>query len=345
MYAYTGNIHIHSTYSDGTGSISEIAEDAKKADLDFIIITDHNTLQGLAEEGFYNGVLVLCGHEINTSKNHFLALNTHTVIPENDNNPQEVIDAVNAQNGLGFIAHPDEKGSPLVLGGRTYPWDDWNATGFTGIEVWNYCSQWRDGITNLSRGLFYAYLNPTGPITGPCPQTLARFDEITQHRKLTAIAGTDAHNWPVRYGPIHRNIFPYEYLFRTACNTVLLPEPLSQDLSTAKAQIYNALRHGHAYIINRQVGDPAGFDFTVSSKNHQYLMGDEAPFTDTTFLNIQCPSNYRGRIHIRIVHNGKTFDEINRCNVAVRVYTPGVYRLEIYKNKTPWIWTNPIYLT
>ena len=45
-YISKGAFHLHSTYSDGTGTIPEIVRDAKKAGLDWIIITDHNCLAG-----------------------------------------------------------------------------------------------------------------------------------------------------------------------------------------------------------------------------------------------------------------------------------------------------------
>ncbi|MDW7651310.1 MAG: CehA/McbA family metallohydrolase [Bacillota bacterium] len=344
MYSCLGNIHIHSAYSDGTSSIPQIAKEAAEAGLHYIIITDHNTLTGLGEEGYYDNVLVLCGSEINMQKNHYLALNIKKEIPPNDDNPQQVIDAVNSQNGLGFIAHPYEKGSPLVLKGKTYPWTDWDATDFAGIEVWNWSSQWRDGAQNIPCGLYYAYLNPAGPITGPHPQAMARFDEITQTKKITAIAGSDAHNWPIRYGPVRRDIFPYGYLFRTACNNLLLQEPLSRDVSTAKSQIYNALRHGRSFIVNRLLGDADGFAFTATSKETEYHIGNDVPLNDMTVLNIQCPDKHSGNLSFRIFQNGSILDEINRCSVSVRVYEPGTYRLEVRQRSKPWIFTNPIYI-
>jgi hypothetical protein len=340
-----GNIHIHSAYSDGTATIPEIAKDAASAGLDFIIITDHHTLKGLPEEGYYGKVLVLYGSEINIHKHHYLALNITQEIPSNDENPQEVIDAVNSQNGLGFIAHPYETGSPLVYNGKIYPWTDWDVTGFTGIEVWNWSSQWRDGIPNILKGLFYVYLHPTGPITGPTPQAMAKFDEITQTKKITAIAGADAHNWPIRYGPIRRDIFPYKYLFHTACNNLLLQTPLSQDVPTAKSQIYTAIRQGRSCIVNRLLNDPEGFAFTATSQDRQYHIGDDVPLNDMTALHIKCPDKYTGNLRFRVIHNGTLLDEINRCSVSVRIYKPGTYRLEVYKKNKPWIFTNPIYIT
>ena len=46
------NLHMHTTYSDGSGTHQEIAEAALEAGLDVVIVTDHNVLvQGL--EGYH----------------------------------------------------------------------------------------------------------------------------------------------------------------------------------------------------------------------------------------------------------------------------------------------------
>ena len=49
MIEYIGAAHIHSIFSDGTGEIPEIAGFADEVGLDFILLTDHNTLRGLNE--------------------------------------------------------------------------------------------------------------------------------------------------------------------------------------------------------------------------------------------------------------------------------------------------------
>ena len=51
-----GNLHIHSLFSDGAGTVPEIARSAKKANLDFIILNDHDHMTDfvhLEGEGFY----------------------------------------------------------------------------------------------------------------------------------------------------------------------------------------------------------------------------------------------------------------------------------------------------
>jgi predicted metal-dependent phosphoesterase TrpH len=48
MAELIANLHMHTTYSDGTGTHQEIAEAALQSGLDVVITTDHNVyIQGL----------------------------------------------------------------------------------------------------------------------------------------------------------------------------------------------------------------------------------------------------------------------------------------------------------
>ena len=79
LHEYVGVIHVHSTYSDGSRPIPEIATIAEEVDLDFVLMTDHNTLQAKRDglEGWHGDVLVGVGYEINDENdlNHYLAFN------------------------------------------------------------------------------------------------------------------------------------------------------------------------------------------------------------------------------------------------------------------------------
>ena len=139
LFEYIGNIHIHSTFSDGTKTVSEIARIAADLDLDFIIITDHDYLTDslhLEQEGFCGKTLVLMGLEIGERFHHYLAFNLNRMIRTGDSHPQEIIDQVNAQGGFGFLAHPFEKGMPFVQKSIAYTWNDLTVSDFTGICVW-----------------------------------------------------------------------------------------------------------------------------------------------------------------------------------------------------------------
>ena len=77
-----GNLHLHTTASDGAGTHDEVASAAARAGLDFIVYTDHNTwVDGV--EGWYQdaatgrSILRLMGQEINDQRldpalNHML---------------------------------------------------------------------------------------------------------------------------------------------------------------------------------------------------------------------------------------------------------------------------------
>ncbi len=65
----TADLHIHSSYSDGTETIEEIIAHAKEGKLKTISITDHDTVEGLSlalSLGKKNGVEVIPGIEFST---------------------------------------------------------------------------------------------------------------------------------------------------------------------------------------------------------------------------------------------------------------------------------------
>src|SRR5215208_6290228 len=70
-------VHLHSTHSDGTGTVAEIARAAARASVDAVLLTDHNSLAARrrGEEGWYGSVLVLAGHEVSPrGRDHYLGL-------------------------------------------------------------------------------------------------------------------------------------------------------------------------------------------------------------------------------------------------------------------------------
>ena len=77
FYEVVGAIHLHSDFSDGSLPIPEIARIAEAKNLDYLMFSDHNTLepkrQGL--ERWHGRVLVIIGCEINDpdDRNHYLA--------------------------------------------------------------------------------------------------------------------------------------------------------------------------------------------------------------------------------------------------------------------------------
>ena len=172
MFEYVGALHIHSVFSDGSGEIPDIALQAEETGLDFILISDHNTLRGLVEgyEKWYGKTLALIGCEINDRKNinHYLAFGINKTI--STRLPAiEYVKKINDEGGFGFIAHPHEKRSSMAEH-PPYPWTEWNSEDYTGIEIWNHMSEWMEGLTEQNK--FNYFIHPLRSIIAPPAETL-----------------------------------------------------------------------------------------------------------------------------------------------------------------------------
>lgn len=66
------DLHMHSTYSDGSLKVEELFDEIKKAQLDVVALTDHDTIDGvkeMVELGIKNNVIVIPGLELSTREN------------------------------------------------------------------------------------------------------------------------------------------------------------------------------------------------------------------------------------------------------------------------------------
>ncbi len=349
-FEYTGHLHIHSTFSDGKGSVPQIAAAAREAGLDFIGITDHNTLaareQGL--EGWHGGVLVIVGTELNTAKNHYLAFGVSEPVPPSDADPQKVIDAVAAQGGFGYLAHPLEQGNPAFQDGCAFPWDQWEVKGFSGLEIWNFCSLWRSAFRKSWQALFWYFADPYRPARFPAPGGLALFDRLSRERPVCVYVGSDAHALSWGKGPLKVTFFPYRFLFRTLNVHLLLEAPLAEDAAAARAQLLGALRRGQFFCCSDYLQQGRGFRFSAfNAACGEVGMGGRLAHTPDTVLRVSSPSS---RSVIRIIKNGRLAYQGKQKSLAFKVLKPGVFRVEVYRHSLlgadlPWIYSNPIYVT
>jgi len=193
---FTGVIHIHTIYSDGGGTFEDIARVANQQQLDYLIVTDHNTLKPLADgkQGWYGMTLVLVGTEISTRGGHYLAFNIREEI--NRNQPtQAIIDEVNRQGGLGFIAHP-------YFAKRR--WTDWTVQGFTGIEGYNVAHDSLD--ENRLRLVLWSVAVPADSLFSSILDRpydpLSTWDELVQrHGRIVGIGASGSRN-ALRIAPL-----------------------------------------------------------------------------------------------------------------------------------------------
>lgn len=352
MHEITVNLHMHTRYSDGSGTHKDIATAALKTDVDVVIVTDHNILvHGF--EGYYKEknkkILMLIGEEVHDQardpqKNHLLVFDANREMATFADSPQNLIDQVRESGGLSFLAHPDDP-EAKAFKETDISWEDWSVRNYTGIELWNALSELKTVVPTLLHGAFYAFF-PAFVANQPIPNTLARWDELlASGNKVVAIGGSDAHALHMNLGPIHRVIFPYEFHFRTVNTHALLSGPLSGDVTSDKALLYKALAAGHCFVGYDLPAPTNGFRFSAQGRESTAIMGDEIPAKFGVTLQAKVPSH----AEIRLLKDGQVIQTWNNQLSCTHITSePGVYRIEAYRHylgkKRGWIYSNPIYV-
>lgn len=167
---YRGDLHTHTVHSDGRRRITEMADAATSAGLDFIVSTDHNTSSAnRAWAAMENeGPLVVAGEEVTTRHGHWLAVG----LPPGGwidwrYSPRDGVFAgyaarVRADGGLVVAAHPSV---PLPGCAWEFGYHDIDA-----MEVWN-------GLWNVDDEL-----------------SLRVWHQLLRNgRRISAVGGSDSH--------------------------------------------------------------------------------------------------------------------------------------------------------
>jgi hypothetical protein len=330
-----------------------VAQAAAQAGLDVIVFTDHNVWVA-DKEGWYahpetgQEVLLLMGEEVHDGTrspqaNHYLCLGVDRELREYALLPQLLIDAVKECGGAGFIAHPHERAAPL-FNEPDLPWVDWDVTGFTGIELWNYMSEFKNYLVSKPAAVLAAFF-PSLFIQGPPSETQALWDDLMRHgQRVVAIGGSDAHANVYSLGPLKRAVFPYSYLFRAVNTHLLLDAPLSRDLPAAKEQVLNALHAGRAFVAYDLAGGSRGFRFKATTQDQSVSMGDELGLNGSVRLYVSSPLPAR----LRILQDGREVARGRGQKLAYVTDQPGVFRAEAYRRyrfkDRAWVFSNPIYV-
>ncbi len=352
MYEYIVNLHMHTPYSDGTGSHEEIAQAALQAGIDVVIVTDHNVWVN-GPEGYYQEgekrVLLLVGEEVHDQtrdpqKNHMLVFGVDDEMATFAREPQHLINKVNELKGLTFIAHPVDP-EALVFNQTDLSWVDWDVVGYTGIELWNALSEFKGLLKNKLQAIYYAY-NPNSIGHGPYPEALKNWDAITATgQRVVAVGGSDAHAINASLGPLKRVLFPYEFHFRAVNTHIHTAEPLVGDLKADRKAVLDALRMGHAFVGYDLPAPTRGFRFTAQGMGKSAWMGDEIPSKHGVTLQIRLPQ----RAECSLIKDGITIQTWMDRDVTSYIATePGVFRVEAYLpyrgKRRGWIFSNPIYI-
>ena len=345
-----GAIHAHTRRSDGTGTVEDVAAAAKRAGLQFVIITDHgNGTRGSDTPVYRYGVLCIDAIEVSTNGGHVVTLGLPQTPFPLGGEVGDVLEDVRLMGGMSIAAHPDSAR-------RQLGWTDWTAP-FDGIEWLNGDSQWRDeSWPTIGRSLLtYPFRRAaTLAVLLDRPDDLmSQWDALLRQRPVVAVAAADAH---ARVGAggdpygdsLTLHLPSYEQVFRTlsiSVHEVQLHGDAREDART----VIEAIRSGHVFSTIDALATPAIVSFTATSGSNHAIMGDRLPIDGPVMLNVAV--NAPQGATIRLLSDGKTVASGGPSALEYAAPAmPAVYRVEIDTvgapgtAPVPWIVSNPIYV-
>ena len=165
---HCGDLHIHTTNSDGSYDPSFVISSSEMAGLNFLSMTDHNTTTQYSQTGFPENITIIPGVEFTNYRGHanFFFTDKNN-IPNEDylaNSFEEMASLfrrVKASGGLISINHPIS----------SYPWDfGYENFPFDMLEIWN------------------------GPMRKCNMDSIELWNEmLCSGKRISAVAGSDLH--------------------------------------------------------------------------------------------------------------------------------------------------------
>lgn len=371
-----GVCHAHSKFShDSEMEFEKILEAAKKADIQFLFMSDHviNTKADFSWQwrGNHDGVWFFPGFEMGAG--FFVwGLPPDTVLSDTLDK-RLLAKMVSEKGGNVFFVH-SENDKHL-----------WDLPQLGGMEIYNihtdflderYIEILPDMIMNTS-----AYPDQTLRIIFDRHDRIhARWDEINKTRKVIGFCSVDAHKnvgvrlqytaderfllrdtspdldnsaqltwlpmWLARwiwgdFKPgdtlFQKDWDPYERSLRYDNNHLLIREVNETTLA-------EALREGRNYVAFDMLCDATGFTFLAQAGERRAVPGEAVPFVAGGTLTVASP--LPGKAVLR--RDGEIVGEAEGRTVEFKADAPGKYRIDfevkILDEWTPWVYTNPIHL-
>lgn len=367
---FTGVLHVHSTYSDGIGTIHDISLAAREAGVDYVLMCDHSNLDALGndEAGWRNDVLMLIGTEVTTDSGHLLVVDVSEDFLPCGKDSVGVQHRVDSFGGFSVIALPCD------LKDR---WRDFDhRIPEVGLEVFNLSAIARTKINLPALILIWRRYHGRNRqsafhlVSSRPKRELELWDNLAADAaamdppsRVVGIASLDAHA-VMKFGGRAYPYPTYSEIFRTLRTHVVIPVDAEfgqrRESSTSDSDMklaHQALSDGHCFMAYDNYADSKGFIYTGSvGGSAEVLMGEFIQVPSGTdrlvTLSVSAPSQ---KSFGRMYRNGKLFASWVGPSFKIETQTAGVYRVEIFlywyrigyvfMGTRPWIFSNPIYVT
>ncbi|MGB2695141.1 MAG: CehA/McbA family metallohydrolase [Dehalococcoidia bacterium] len=236
---YRGDFHSHTVHSDGYNTIDEYVVEAKRVGLDFLAITDHNTIshfEEIAQRPERDGLLLLPGEEVTTFWGHANVWGLDGWVDfrfRDDASAQQVLEWVHERGGLFSPNHPKPSAG--------YPWTFDQTKGFRVVEAWQGAWRWHN------------------------EESLEFWEErLRNGEQVVAVGGSDCHSIPPA-------VTQQPWTVGNPCTWTYVQGALDE------AGVLDAVRKGHVFVSEDTTGPY--LELTASCGGETYQMGDtiEAP--------------------------------------------------------------------
>lgn len=319
---YRGDFHLHTTFSDGHHSPVKLAQLAKDEGLDFIAVTDHNSIDSFSEFGDDPGLLVIPGIEVTVTDGHW-----------------NVFGVTDRQEWLGKVCVGRTsfslKGTGLTINDLLQQSSTLallNSVNHPLLKPW----EWRDGSTALRYvNCIEIWNDPLWPDNEQAnPQAVALWTAwLNAGYRITAIGGSDFHFLPGESPgyPGERPGLPTTYVY-------------AQELSATA--VLAGIRTQRVYV---SMGPRLTFNAHADGKTED-IGGDLGTIGGEVILTASVYETQNGS-SVRWVKSGKTIHQavvkqglMAEFSDTSRSERPEWYRLEVVgPDEKVLALTNPIY--
>ena len=375
---YRGALHNHSELShDSAMKFADIVAAMKKANVEFICMTDHYD-EGKADyskglNGMHDGVLFIRGYELDHGLMPW-GIPEGTVFSKDDD-PTALGKRIRELGAFLSYSHCEQK-------------RDWDLPELQGMEVYNIHPDLMDEkipaiLPDLLMNL-WSYGDQTLRLVYDLPtENLKRWDDLNKTRKITGFGASDAHNnvgirfvydspelMTMRgtgekteiekefklntFSRLALRVFcgklqpgqqilridldPYERSLRFVSTHILAKE-------LTEKSVLDALTQGRCFWAHNMLADAKGFKLIAEGPSGRAVMGETIAYAPGTKLRVAAPNACR----ITVKRHGDKVEQKIGSSLDYEITQPGKYRVEaeldILGEWTPWVFTNPVEVT
>jgi hypothetical protein len=199
---YAVALHSHSRYSDGNRTVAQLIEMARKAGLDALTISDHNTLRQTEDAAYKsNGLVLIPGMEWTCPRGPHAGLHGISGV--------RPVDPTLRAPDLYAVAR--ERGATVVInhpGDPHYTWTEDDLSGAGAVEIWNFVWGIQSGTSLKARlrpvpwqqkrhGLRYTVASLHAMVWDKNPAGIAFWQRALESgHRLAPVAASDFHSAP-----------------------------------------------------------------------------------------------------------------------------------------------------